>query len=143
VELLTSGIAAFTLNWTDNSTAEGTSTFVETINFDLSNGQRIDFDSMFTDVQLALTEIQASALSQLQAQLGPNFDESVVNDGLAPVRASFVNWAITTAGLKITFNEHQVSLAAGLVTVVVPWSVVRDALATTGPVAQLLGLAAQ
>jgi hypothetical protein len=139
VELLTSALASFTINWLDDSTASAPANAVETVNFDLSTGQRIGFDSMFSDTALALNIISSSAGTLLAAQLGPNFDEAVVADGIAPARGNFVNWALTTAGLKITFQEHQVSLAGGLYSVVVTWSALREAMATTGPVAALAG----
>jgi hypothetical protein len=140
-ELLTSALAAFTISWIDDSTASTPASAVETINFDLSTGQRIGFDSMFSDTALALNIISSSAESLLAGQLGPNFDQAVVTDGIAPARGSFVNWAITVAGLKITFQEHQVSLADGLYSVVVPWPALSQAMTTTGPVAVLAGLA--
>jgi hypothetical protein len=141
VELLTSALAAFTITWIDDSTAGAAANKVETINLDLSNGQRLDFDSMFTDTAAALATISSSAQKQLVDVLGPNFDDAVVTDGIQPARSNFVNWAPTTAGLKITFAEGQVSLSAGLYSVVIPWAELRPQMASTGPVAALAGVA--
>jgi hypothetical protein len=139
VDLLTAALASFTITWTDESTATTPASNVETMNFDLSNGQRIDFDSMFTDTGAALETISKVAQTQLVVILGPNFDDAVVTDGIQPARSSFVNWALTSAGLKITFAEGQVSLSAGLFSVVIPWADIRPVMATTGPVASLAG----
>jgi hypothetical protein len=141
VELLTAGLATFTITWIDDSTATTPASNVETINFDLSNGQRIDFDSMFTDTAAALTILSSAAQARLVEVLGPNFDDAVVTDGIQPARSKFVNWALTTAGLKITFAEHQVSLSDGLYAVVIPWSSLREVMRNTGPVAGLAGVA--
>jgi hypothetical protein len=140
IELLTSALACFTISWIDDSSASTPASAVETVNFDLSTGQRIGFDSMFSDTGLALNIISSSAATRLADQLGPNFDEAVVSDGIAPARANFENWALTTAGLKITFQEHQVSLSGGVYSVVVPWPALSEAMVTTGPVAALAGL---
>jgi hypothetical protein len=141
VDLLTAALASFTITWIDQSTATTPANNVETINFDLSNGQRLDFDSMFTDTAAALATISSSAQKQLVDVLGPNFDDAVVTDGIQPARSSFVNWALTTTGLKITFAEGQVSLSVGLYSVVIPWSELRPVMASTGPVAALAGVA--
>ena len=138
-ELLTGDLASFTITWIDDASASAPANEVETVNFDLATGQRIDFDSMFGDVPLALANISASAESQLVGILGRNFDSGVVADGTSPSRSNFVNWALTTAGLRVTFAEHQVDSGAGLFVVTVPWSALRDAMTTSGPVAALAG----
>jgi hypothetical protein len=141
-ELLTPALAAFTLTWVDDSSASAPATGVETLNYDLSTGQRIAFDDVFTDPDAALSVMSIRAAAQLRTQLGPGTDAALLADGTSPTRANFANWAITPYGIKITFGEHQVSPTQGLTPVAV---VLRtDLLSTmipTGPVAKLAGLA--
>ena len=141
-ELLTAQLASFTLTWTDDSSASQPAIGVETVNYDMGTGQRIPIDSLFTDTQLALSTISVSARSMLADQLGPAYDAAIVNDGTTAARSSFVNWAVTSDGLKVTFAVHQVARDDGLHEVVVPWATLRQAMATTGPVAQLAGIGA-
>jgi hypothetical protein len=140
-ELLTSALASFTLTWVDDASASTPANLVETVDYDLGTGLRIGFDSLFSDPDLALSTISIQALGQLRSILGANYDDAVTTEGTSPSRTNFLNWAITASGLKITFAEHQVTNAAGLYSVVVPWVALRPAMVTTGPVAELAGTA--
>jgi hypothetical protein len=139
-ELLTSTLASFTLTWEDDASASQPATGVETLNYDLSTGQRIAFDDLFSDPDVALIAMSKEAESQLIDQLGPNYDQAVVAEGISPSRTNFIHWAITAAGIKITFAEHQVAKSlSSLPSVVVPWANLRSAMVQTGPVAKLAG----
>jgi hypothetical protein len=139
-ELLTPSLASFTLTWEDDASASQPATGVETLNYDLSTGQRIAFDDLFSDADVALIAISNAAESQLIDQLGDNYDQTVVADGISPSRTNFIHWAITAAGIKVTFAEHQVAKGlSSLPAVVVPWASLRSAMIETGPVAKLAG----
>lgn len=141
-ELLTPALAAFTLTWVDDSSASPPATGVETLNYNLSSGQRIAFDDIFTDADAALSIMSVQAAAQLRTQLGPGTDPALLADGTSPTRANFANWAITPYGIKITFGEHQVSPNQGLTpAAVVLWADLRSTMIPTGPVARLAGLA--
>ena len=140
-ELLTPALASFTLTWEDDASASQPATGVETLNYDLSTGQRIAFDDLFSDADVALIAMSNAAQSQLIDQLGDNYDQAVVAEGISPSRTNFIHWAITTAGIKITFAEHQVAKGlSSLPAVVVPWASLRSAMVQTGPVAKLAGV---
>jgi hypothetical protein len=139
-ELLTPSLASFTLTWEDDASVSQPATGVETLNYDLSTGQRIAFDDLFSDGDLALIAMSNAADSQLIDQLGNNYDHAVVAEGISPSRTNFIHWAITAAGVKITFAEHQVAKSLSILpAVVVPWVSLRSAMVQTGPVAKLAG----
>ena len=138
--MISLALASFTITWVDESSTAGTATYVETVNFDLATGLRIPFDSVFADADAALEAISAESRKQLQAQLGTAYDATIAADGTVATRASFVNWAVTSGGIKVTFAEYQVSRAAGLVSVEIPWGSLRSFMYATGPVALLAGL---
>lgn len=139
-ELLTPALASFTLTWEDDASASQPATGVETLNYDLSTGQRIAFDDLFSDADVALIAMSNAAESQLIDLLGDNYDQAVVAEGISPSRTNFIHWAITAAGIKITFAEHQVArTVSSLPAVVVPWASLRSAMVQTGPVAKLAG----
>jgi hypothetical protein len=142
-ELLTPALASFTLTWVDDASASEPANGVETLNYDLSTGQRIAFDDLFTDPEVALAVISNEAQKQLVDVLGASYDQVVVSDGTRPSRLSFLNWAITVDGIKITFAEHQVATTlSSLPVVVVPWADLRSVMVGTGPVAKLAGVTA-
>ena len=139
-EVLTPNLASFTLSWVDDATPSQPARGVQTVNYDLSTGQLIAFDDLFTDTDAALQIMSSVAEAQLVDELGADYDAAVVSDGASPSRTNYINWALTTAGVKITFADHQVSRSAdSLPSVVVPWSSLRSVMVATGPVAKLAG----
>ncbi len=140
-ELLTPALASFTLTWVDDSSASQAATSVETINLDMSTGQRIAFDDLFADPDAALAVMSGAAQDQLVEELGLAYDRATVTDGTSPSRTNFINWALTAAGIKITFAQHQVATGfSGLPSVIVPWASLRSTMVQTGPVTKLAGL---
>jgi hypothetical protein len=140
-ELLTSALSSFTLTWVDDSSASQPAASVETINLDMSTGQRIAFDDLFADPDAALAVMSGAAQDQLVEELGLAYDRATVTDGTSPSRTNFINWALTAAGIKITFAQHQVATGfSGLPSVMVPWASLRSTMVQTGPVAKLAGL---
>jgi hypothetical protein len=139
-ELLTPELASFTLTWVDDSSAEYPAMGVSTLNFDLSTGQRIALDSVFTDLTTALTIISGRVLTPLEEQLGADYDSWLAVDGTSPTADHYVHWAVTKVGVKITFDQYQVTARRGpLLSVVVPWDPLRQVMVPTGPVAKLAG----
>jgi hypothetical protein len=139
-ELLTSALAAFTLTWVDDSSTAVPATNAETVNYDLSTGQRIGFADLFTVPSVALKVISNAAVPMLQAELGADYDPSVALEGTSATADNYNRWALRSSGLKITFGENQVISRPGLLpTVIVPWEVLRPVMIQTGPVARLAG----
>jgi hypothetical protein len=139
-DLLTSALAAFTLTWVDDSSADVPATNVETLNYDLSTGRRIGFVDLFTDSAVALKIISTAAMSMLQTELGNDYDPSVAVEGTSATADNYNHWALRSSGIKITFAENQVISRPGLLpTVIVPWDVLRPVMIQTGPVARLAG----
>ena len=140
-EMVSPAIASWTYFVVDDSSARGPETTVETLNFDLSTGQRLTLDDVFIDATSAVSVISGLAPGLLRPQLGVAYVESVVDEGTSPLLSNYNNWAVTRTGLRITFNQHQVvSNGLALPSIVVPWSALRSILNTTGPVADLIGL---
>jgi hypothetical protein len=139
-ELLTPALASFTLTWVDDSSTGTPANGVETLNYDLGSGQRIAFDDLFVDAQAARVVISNQAVPQLQAELGANYEPQVTSEGTSPAPANYVNWNITSAGIKITFAQYQVSSRLPtLPTIVVSWAALKPVMVGTGPVWTLTG----
>lgn len=140
VEMTSPTLASFTLTWYDNVSVPDPTTNVETINYDLGTGARLGITDIFPDTSAGLAVLSAQSQTMLQTSLGKDYDASIVSQGTAASPSNFATWALTTAGLKITFPEYQVApYADGMPEVVIPWSTLRDVVPATGPVAQLAG----
>jgi len=138
-ELLTPRIASFTLTWVDDTVPGHVAIILSTLNLDLATGQPIEFDNMFTDPDTALQILSSQASDILYYQLGAAWDQAAAQLGTAPTHANFENWAVTRAGLKVTFDQFQVLSGDQTPVVVVPWSALSPVLAGSGPVAELTG----
>jgi hypothetical protein len=140
-EMVSPAIASWTYFLVDDSSARGPETSVETLNFDLSTGQRMTLDDVFIDATSAISILSGLAPGMLKAELGTAYVESLVDEGTSPLLNNYNNWAITRTGLRITFNQFQVaSSGPALPSIVVPWSALRSIMNTTGPVADMVGL---
>jgi hypothetical protein len=140
-ELLSPELASFTLHWVDDSTpGEPEKLSAETLNFDMGTGQRIAFNDLFIDSTTALVFISSESVTLLHEQFGTDYEPTLAGDGTSPTPTNFRNWALTPDGLKITFDENQVTSRNGITpSIVVPWGTLRPILVQTGPVAQLAG----
>ena len=139
-ELLTPSLASFTLTFVDDTTPGHPSATVQTLNYDLGTGQRINFEDLFFDSQAALAVLSVQVPPLLQTALGAAYDQTVVGDGTAATLANYRNWALTPDGLKATFGQSQVAATdQGLPSVVVPWTALKPVMVPTGPVAALAG----
>jgi hypothetical protein len=139
-DLLTPSLASFTLTFVDDTTPGHPGTTVQTLNYDLGTGQQISFGDLFIDSQTALAMLSLQAPPLLQAKLGAAYNSTIVAEGTAATLANYRNWALTPAGLKVTFVQSQVAPGdAGLPSVVVPWTALKPVMVPTGPVATLAG----
>jgi len=128
------------LKWVDDTAPAHPATNIETLTYALSTGERLDFGQLFTDPQAAVSILSQQSRDQLKRSLGGAYDQVVVEAGTSAVASNFSNWALTTAGLKITFAEYQVgTIAAGMPAVLIPWSNLRSVMKPEGPAARLVG----
>lgn len=139
-EMLTPAIASWTLTFIDDSVPSGTVTSVESLDYDLSTGQRMVLDDIFIDSDSATTLLSNLAPSILQQNLGAAYDSALVLQGTTPLSSNWNNWAVTKAGLKVTFDQYQVTHSPEIVSITVPWSQLASVMNDTGPVARLAGL---
>jgi hypothetical protein len=119
--------------------AHGATVF-EPWTFDLRTGEQLGLADLFLPDADYLRPISAAARRQLLATYSR--DEAPrqwVRDGTKPVPGNFTGWAMTPAGLEITFGEYQVApYALGMPVAVIPWSELGDVLDPVGPAASLL-----
>ncbi len=142
VDMVAPDLASFTLKWIDDTAPGHPVIHLETLTYALNSGQRIDFSQLFFDMDAAVAIISQQAQIQLSRSLGKHYDPAAVAFGAAAVIGNFPNWSLTTAGLKVTFDEYQVgTAAAGLPSVVIPWSLLKGVMQPNGPAARLAGFA--
>ena len=135
-------IASWTLMWDDNSSSSGVVHGLETLNYDLSTGQRMTLDDIFIDATSAITLVSGAAPVMLQNNLGSAYDPALAIEGTSPLLSNYDHWGLTRTGLKVTFNAHQVSNRGPLQpSIVVPWNLLASVMNNTGPVAKMAGLA--
>ena len=139
-EMLTPSIASWTLTFVDNSLPSGPVTSTETLDYDLSTGQRMVLDDIFIDSESATTLLSNLAPAILQRTLGSAYNATLAIQGTTPQSSNWNNWAITKAGLKVIFDQYQVTPGPDVVSIVVPWSQLTSIMNETGPVARLAGL---
>ncbi len=142
VEMLTNRVASFVLRWVDNTSSKTKpTTSVETLTYGLDSGRRLDFGDVFTDQPGALNILSAESRLQLQRNLGDAYDATTAEAGTLPQAGYYVNWSLTPAGLKVTFDMFQVGpYEVGTPTVVVPWSRLAPVVRADGPAGRLAGL---
>lgn len=138
VDLLTPELASYTIRWEDDTSPAHPATTITTLNYWLLTGQRLDLTNVFADLPGALAILSQDARVQLQRQLGAEYNPAIAEPGLAASTANYGGWALTKAGLKVTFAEYQVgTYADGLPIVVVPWSELAAVVRPDGPAARL------
>ncbi len=141
-ELVTPELASFAFTWTNDAAADTTdSVGVATMNFDLATGALIEFDDLFADPDGALGILSKQSADLLYYQLGTGWIEANGLAGTTPNHANFSNWEVTKDGLRIIFNQYQVTTLPKLTpSVVVPWNALTAMMLPRGPVAVLAGL---
>jgi hypothetical protein len=141
VNLNSPDLLSLTLRWTDDTNPVLETVSVQTLNYALNSGQRLSLGGLFTDQQAALTAISTEARVQLRKILGNDYDATIAEPGTTAVASNFNNWALTTAGLRIIFDEYQVGgYADGMPAVVIPWSMLSDVMDPNNPAGRLAGL---
>ena len=139
-DLISPTLASWTLSFVDNSLPSGPTTSVESIVYDLGTGQRMVLDDLFIDSESAATLLSNVTPVILQNQLGARYDSVRVAEGTTPQLTNWNNWAVTKAGLKVTFDQYQVTDGPEIVSIVVPWGQLVSVMNVDGPVAKLAGL---
>ena len=140
VNMLAFDLVSLTLKWVDDTAPAHPATNIETLTYALSTGERLDFGQLFTDPQAAVSILSQQSRDQLRKSLGGNYDQVVVEAGTTAVATNFSDWALTPAGLRVTFAEYQVgTFAAGMPAVLIPWSSLRSVMKPEGPAARLVG----
>jgi len=140
VDMVSLDLVSLTLKWIDDTSPAHPATNIETLNYALNSGQRLDLGDIFLDTQAALAILSEQSREQLRRSLGADYEAAVVTDGTTPVATNFVDWALTTAGLRVTFSEYQVgTYADGMPSVLIPWSSLKSVMLPNGPAARLAG----
>jgi hypothetical protein len=143
VDMLSPDLVSLTLKWVDDTSPAHSATNIETLTYALNSGERLDFGQLFVDPQAALAILAQQSEAQLRRSLGADYDPVVVAHGSAAAGANYDNWALTTAGLKVTFAEYQVgTYADGMPAVLIPWSSLKSVMRPDGPAARLAGFPA-
>ena len=136
-------LVSLTLKWVDDTVPGHTLTKVETVNYALASGQRLDLEQLFGDMPAAMAIISAQSQEQLRRSLGSRYDPVLASGGTAPAVSNYGNWALTPGGLKVIFDQSQVGPdAAGMPIIVIPWSSLKSVIRPDGPAARLAGLPA-
>jgi hypothetical protein len=143
IDMLSPDLASFTLRWVDDTEVDYPATSVETLTYALDTGQRLDFGDIFADQPGAFALLSEQSRIKLRQLLGTAYDPTVAEVGTSPIGTNFTNWALTEAGLKITFPEFQVGDATvGTPFVVISWSDLKLVMRPDGPVSRLAGFPA-
>ena len=143
IDMLSPDLVSFTLRWVDDTAVDHPVTSVETLNYALNTGQRLDFGAIFADQPGAFAILSEQSRIKLRQLLGNAYDPTVAEMGTSPIGTNFTNWALTEAGLKITFPEFQVGdYATGAPFVVVSWSDLKLVMRPDGPASRLAGFPA-
>ena len=86
-------------------------TYLSSMNFNLANGEYINFSELFRSDLDYLQYISDFCVFDLKAHGRENeieFDDDWLKTGAGPVEDNFKNYNITEKGLIITFNNYQV-----------------------------------
>jgi len=138
IDLMTPTLSSFTMNWLDDTIASRPARVLNTVNYDMGTGAPLAFDDLFADPSSALDTVSLESRKLLQDQLGAAYDPTLTDPGVAATRTNFTHWALTAEGLKVTFDQEQVAAySMGTPSVVIPWSVLKPFMVTTGPIAAL------
>lgn len=108
---------------------------VGSVNFWLPSGAVIDMGSLFTSAAAALPVLSVQAKALLTESLGSSLIWPA-----SPSLATFEEgWAITPAGLEVSWKQFEVGPgAAGAPTVTIPWSSLAGVIDPSGPAGQFV-----
>jgi hypothetical protein len=115
--------------------------YTEVINYDLKNGKQLKLSELFKPGVKYLQPIANYCITDLKkrqaTEKGSALTDSEIETGAAPVAKNYESWTIKKKGLGINFDPYQVGpYAAGPQFVMVPYSVVKEAINPEGPIAQ-------
>ncbi len=112
-----------------NYTSDNTGNLdIITLNYNLLNGQRLDFVDIFEKPDLALKLMSAWSREQLSGRLGEASRRSMLNSGTEPILDNFSSITLTPEGLRINFQPWQVtSWSAGIQKVDMPLEELMEA----------------
>ncbi len=110
--------------------------YIKTVNYDLEKGQELTLDQVFSAGTDYLQIISDYCKTQLSRR---DIGFEGFASGADPTPENYQNWNVTADGLLIAFNEYQVApYAAGLQTVVVPYSELAQVIQQPGPLTPFL-----
>lgn len=83
-----------------------------TLNYNLLNGQRLNFVDIFEKPDLALKLMSSWSRKKLGGRLGEGSRSSMLNSGTEPLLDNFSSLTLTPEGLRINFQPWQVAPGA-------------------------------
>ena len=106
------------------------------LNYDLQSGRELALGDLFKPNSGYLRVISDYCIRQLRNQVS---DYDTLRDGAAPTTNNYNSWLITQRGLSVTFDSYQVaSYAEGPKGVLVPYSVIKNYVGPSSPIANLV-----
>lgn len=143
IAMLSPDLVSFNFKWVDDTVVDHPATGVETLTYALNTGQRLNFGDIFADEPGALAILSVQSRIKLRQLLGNAYDPTVAEDGTSAIGTNFNNWALTAAGLKVTFSEFQVGdYATGTPFVVILWADLKQVMRPDGQASRLAGFPA-
>jgi len=113
--------------WTYTGGIHGNNDII-TLSYDVESGQRLLFEDLVADTDIALERLAAYCSNALKMTLGADLDESMLNSGTAPELNNYSSFSLFPTGLRIHFQPYQVApFVAGAQRVDVPLEVILDA----------------
>ncbi|MBA2731348.1 MAG: DUF3298 and DUF4163 domain-containing protein [Acidobacteria bacterium] len=108
-------------------------------NFDLKSGKMLSMSDLFKSNSKYLELISSYSIKSLKKALGPDPDMEWIQKGAEASEENYRSWTITPKGLTVTFDQYQVaSYAQGPQEVVIPYSVLKNVIDPSGPLARMI-----
>jgi hypothetical protein len=108
--------------------------YSRTLNYDLEHGNVLELADLFKPDAKYLEALSAYSVKTLKAMERLDFPE-----GAEPKPENYQSWNITEQGLRINFDDYQVTPhAVGPQVVVIPFEKLKDVIRTDGPLALFL-----
>jgi hypothetical protein len=109
------------------------------LNYDLNSGKMLSLAELFKPNSNYLSLISNYSIKSLTKKLGPDPDTEWIQKGAGAEQENYKNWTITRRGLEVTFDQYQVaSYAQGPQEVVIPYSVLKNVIDPSGPLARMI-----
>jgi hypothetical protein len=108
----------------------------DVVNYDIDNNAELSLSDLFTPNSNYLDIISQYTRDELKKHLTI---KDMIDEGTAPKADNFSVWNLKSNGILITFEEYQVApYVYGAQTVLVPYSVLKDVIPTSSPIAPCL-----